>query len=128
MSRFFENIYEEQKRKKSYLCVGLDPHLGRFPEALPGKVENLFPFLKKIVDHTQEFACCFKPQVAYFSALGAEGALYQIIDHIKAHYPATPVILDSKRNDIGSTAEMYSKEAFDRYQADAITVNPYMGG
>jgi orotidine-5'-phosphate decarboxylase len=71
--------------------------------------------------------CAFKPQIAYFAAHGAEDQLAQLIDHIHRQHPQVPVILDSKRGDIGSTAQQYAIEAFDRYQADAVTVNPYMG-
>ncbi len=128
MGAFFQRLLKEQKYKKSYLCVGLDPRLDR----LPGKMKNdpgaVFPFLKAIIDSTQEFACCFKPQVAYFSAYGLEDTLSQTIEYLQNNYPNCPVILDAKRNDIGSTAEMYAAEAFQRYKADALTVNPYMGG
>jgi len=74
-----------------------------------------------------DVVCAFKPQIAHFSALGAEDQLLEIIEYIKSNYPSVPVILDAKRGDIGSTAEYYASEAFDRYQADAVTVNPYLG-
>ncbi len=128
MGAFFQRLLKEQKYKKSYLCVGLDPHLDRLPGAMQGDPKAVFPFLKAIIDSTQEFACCFKPQVAYFSAYGLEDTLTQTIEYIQSHYPNCPVILDGKRNDIGATAEMYAVEAFKRYKADALTVNPYMGG
>jgi orotidine-5'-phosphate decarboxylase len=87
----------------------------------------VFGFCRAIVDATAEFACAFKPQIAHFAALGAEGALQRLIAHIHAAHPGLPVILDSKRGDIGSTAQRYAVEAFDRYAADAVTVNPYLG-
>ncbi|RYE80525.1 MAG: orotidine-5'-phosphate decarboxylase, partial [Oxalobacteraceae bacterium] len=72
-------------------------------------------------------ACCFKPQIAYFAALRAEDQLEALCRYIRTHYPALPVVLDAKRGDIGATAEQYAREAFERYDADAVTVNPYMG-
>jgi orotidine-5'-phosphate decarboxylase len=84
-------------------------------------------FCREIVDATADLVCAFKPQIAYFAAHGAEDQLEQLIDHIHRQHPQVPVILDSKRGDIGSTAQQYAIEAFDRYQADAVTVNPYMG-
>ncbi len=128
MDGFFSRLSQEQKNKKSYLCVGLDPHLDRLPGQWKGDAAGVVPFLKEIIDQTQEFACCYKPQIAYFAAYGLEQQLAQVISYLKAQYPSCPVILDAKRNDIGATAEMYAQEAFKRYQADAITVNPYMGG
>jgi orotidine-5'-phosphate decarboxylase len=128
MGSFFKRLAEEQKRKKSFLCVGLDPHLDRLPGAMQGDLEAVFPFLKTIIDQTEEYACCFKPQMAYFAAYGLELVLQKTITYLHDTYPHCPVILDGKRNDIGSTAEMYATEAFKRYQADALTVNPYMGG
>lgn len=128
MSEFFKNLVSEQKYKKSYLCVGLDPHLDKMPLSMRGDREKVLPFLKTIIDSTQEYACCYKPQIAYFAAYGLEETLVQVIQYIKDQYPKCPVILDAKRNDIGSTADMYAQEAFKRYGADAVTANPYMGG
>src|SRR3546814_452612 len=79
------------------------------------------------LDATAEFACAFKPQIAHFAACGAEDALVRLIAHIHAAHPGIPVILDAKRGDIGSTAQHYATEAFDRYRADAVTANPYLG-
>ena len=128
MNAFFKALLEEQNYKKTYLCVGLDPHLDKLPQSMRGEKDHVFGFLKAIVDATQEYACCFKPQIAYFSAYGLETTLEQIITYIKEQYPKCPVILDAKRNDIGSTADMYAIEAYKRYGADAVTANPYMGG
>ena len=88
----------------------------------------LFEFNRAIVDATAEFACAFKPQIAYYAAQGAEDQLVLTIRHIRENHPHAVVILDAKRGDVGSTADMYAREAFDRYGADAVTVNPYMGG
>tara|TARA_R110001583_G_scaffold195522_2_gene375133 strand:- start:46863 stop:47675 length:813 start_codon:yes stop_codon:yes gene_type:complete len=115
------------QQRNSLLCVGLDPDPARFPAHLQNKPDAIFEFCKQIVDATADLACCFKPQIAYFAARRAEDQLEALIDHIHARHPDTPVVLDAKRGDIGSTAEQYAVEAFERFRADAITVNPYMG-
>jgi orotidine-5'-phosphate decarboxylase len=111
----------------SLLCVGLDPDPARYPGSWRDRPEHTAEFCIAIVEATADLVCAFKPQIAYFSAIGAEDQLQQVIDHIRAHHPGVPVILDAKRGDIGPTAEQYAKEAFDRYGADAVTVNPYLG-
>lgn len=98
----------------------------RLPESLRSG-EGLFEWGMNIIDATAPFACAFKPQIAHFAALGAEDILQDLIKHVHAMHPGIPVILDSKRGDIGSTAERYAREAFERYEADAVTVNPYLG-
>ena len=115
------------QQRNSLLCVGLDPDPAKFPAHLQGKPDAIFEFCKSIVDATADLVCCFKPQIAYFAARRAEDQLEALIEHIHGAYPAIPVVLDAKRGDIGSTAEQYAIEAFERFKADAITVNPYMG-
>ncbi len=115
------------RQRNSLLCVGLDPDPARFPPHLHGRADAIFEFCRDIVDATADLVCCFKPQIAYFAARRAEDQLEALIEHIHARHPGTPVVLDAKRGDIGSTAEQYAVEAFERYKADAITVNPYMG-
>ena len=124
---FFSQLSQEQKTKKTSLCVGLDPNPEKFPEGLPGGSEGIYKFLSQVIGVTAHYACAFKPQVAYFSAFRAEDVLEQLIADIHRDHPTVPVVLDAKRGDIGSTAEMYAREAFERYRADAVTVNPYMG-
>jgi len=109
------------------VCVGLDPEPAKFPARFAGDDDAVFSFCRDIVDATAPFACAFKPQIAHFAALGAEDALRRLVAHVHAAHPGIPVILDSKRGDIGSTAAHYASEAFDRYAADAVTVNPYLG-
>ncbi len=111
----------------SLLCVGLDPEPARFPGRYSGDSGSVFEFCRDIVDATHDLVCAFKPQIAYFAAVGAEGALERLIAHIRAVAPHVPLILDAKRGDIGPTAVQYAREAFDRYGADAVTVNPYLG-
>ena len=112
---------------ETLLCVGLDPEAAKFPAHLRDAPDAVFEFCRAIVDATADAVCAFKPQIAHFAALGAEPALGRLIAHIHAAHPGIPVILDSKRGDIGSTAQHYAGEAFDRYGADAATVNPYLG-
>ena len=109
------------------VCVGLDPDPARFPDVLHDEPDAVFAFCRAIVDATADLACAFKPQIAHFAALRAEDALERLVAHIHEAHPGVPVILDAKRGDIGSTAQRYAIEAFDRYRADAVTLNPYLG-
>ena len=115
------------QKNDSLLCVGLDPDPAKFPAHLKGRDDSIFEFCAAIADATADQVCCFKPQIAYFAARRAEDQLEALIAHIHEKHPGIPVILDAKRGDIGSTAEQYAVEAFERFRADAITVNPYMG-
>jgi orotidine-5'-phosphate decarboxylase len=124
---FIEKLSAAWKTHDSLLCVGLDPDLAKIPTELQEQPDAIFAFCKEIVDATAEYACAFKPQIAYFSALGAEDQLGAICAYIREQHPHLPIILDAKRGDIGATAEQYAREAFERYGADAVTVNPYMG-
>ena len=124
---FTEQLRTAWENNGSLLCVGLDPDPAKFPAHLAGQPDAMFEFCRSIADATADLVCCFKPQIAYFAAHRAEDQLEALIAHIHARHPGIPVILDAKRGDIGSTAEQYAVEIFERYQADAITVNPYMG-
>jgi orotidine-5'-phosphate decarboxylase len=115
------------QKNDSLLCVGLDPDPAKFPAHLKGRDDAIFEFCAAIVDATADLVCAFKPQIAYFAARRAEDQLEALIAHIHDRHPGIPVILDAKRGDIGSTAEQYAVEAFARFKADAVTVNPYMG-
>lgn len=129
MQRNFMQLLEARWRESNTLvCVGLDPDPARLPQALAGDDNATATFLKTIVDATADYACAFKPQFAHFAANAAESILFTIIEHIQHKHPTIPVILDAKRGDIGSTATHYCAEAFERYAADAVTVNPYLGG
>jgi orotidine-5'-phosphate decarboxylase len=111
----------------SLLCVGLDPDMTRLPAQFQQDPNGIYHFCKEIIDATADLACSFKPQIAYFAALSAERQLEDICAYAREHYPHIPLILESKRGDIGATARQYAREAYDRYGADAVTVNPYMG-
>ena len=116
------------KESNSLLCVGLDPDPHRLTHHYSPDADGIEYFCIDIIDATAEYACAFKPQIAYFAAARAEAQLERICAYIRSNYPTIPIILDAKRGDIGDTATMYAREAFDRYGAHAVTVNPYMGG
>ena len=122
---FAERLARAQQSSGSLVCVGLDPDPSKLPKDLGA--QPLFAFDRRIVDATADIAAAYKPQIAFYSALGAEAELVASIRYIRERAPAALVILDAKRGDIGNTAEAYAREAFDRYGADAVTVNPYMG-
>ena len=124
---FNQQLQSAWASQGSMLCVGFDPDPQRLPASLQGKPEGIFEFCREIADATADVVCAFKPQFAYFASQRAEAQLEKLIRHLKDQYPHIPVILDSKRGDIGSTADHYALEAFERYGADAVTVNPYMG-
>jgi len=124
---FTQMLAAAWQKNNSLLCVGLDPDPAKFPAHLKGRDDAIFEFCAAIVDATADLVCAFKPQIAYFAARRAEAQLEVLIAHIHEKHPGIPVILDAKRGDIGSTAEQYAVEAFGRYKADAVTVNPYMG-
>ncbi len=111
----------------SLLCVGLDPLPDRIPAGYGSGSEAVLAYLGEVVDATADLVCAFKPQVAHFAALGAEDALAALCTRIRTEHPDVTLVLDAKRGDVGSTAERYAIEAFDRYHAHAVTVNPYLG-
>ena len=111
----------------SLLCVGLDPDMAKLPARFQNDPQGIYHFCREIIDATADLACSFKPQIAYFAALGAEDQLEKICAYARENYPHIPLILDAKRGDIGATARQYAREAYDRYGADAVTVSPYMG-
>jgi orotidine-5'-phosphate decarboxylase len=125
--RFLEQLQTAQLQNKSMLCVGLDPEPSRFPGAYKGNANKIYDFCAAIVDATADTVIAFKPQIAYFAAHRAEGQLERLMEHMRRAAPNVPIILDAKRGDIGSTAEQYAIEAFERYGADAVTLSPFMG-
>jgi hypothetical protein len=125
--KFTDQLAAAERANDSLLCVGLDPEPAKFPGAWKGDAARIFDFCASIVDATKDLAIAFKPQIAYFAAHRAEDQLEQLIAHIHAVAPQVPVILDAKRGDIGSTAQQYAREAFERYRADAVTLSPFMG-
>jgi orotidine-5'-phosphate decarboxylase len=124
---FLERLQVAQQRNGSMLCVGLDPEPNRFPAGQKDDAARIYDLCARILDATGDLAIAFKPQIAYFAAHRAENQLEQLMRHLRADWPHVPVILDAKRGDIGSTAEQYAREAFERYGADAVTLSPFMG-
>ena len=125
--KFMQKLQAAERLNDSLLCVGLDPDPGKFPAHWKGDAGRIYDFCAAIVDATKDLVSAFKPQIAYFAAHRAEDQLEQLMAHIKRNAPHVPVILDAKRGDIGATAEQYAREAFERYQADAVTLSPFMG-
>ena len=124
---FIDKLHAAERAHQSLLCVGLDPDPAKLPGAWRGQPDRIFDFCARIVDATADLVIAFKPQIAYFAAHRAEAQLERLMDHMRANAPAVPIILDAKRGDIGSTAEQYAIEAFERYGADAVTLSPFMG-
>ena len=124
---FHERLQRAWSHSDSLLCVGLDPEPARFPAHLGRGPEHIASFNRAIIAATADLVCAYKPQIAHFAAVGAEEALVDTVSAVRELAPHAVVILDAKRGDIGSTAEMYAREAFVRYEVDAVTLNPYLG-
>ena len=124
---FLDQLRAAQSQNQSMLCVGLDPEPTRFPAGIARDPEGIYAFCAAIVEATADLAMAFKPQIAYFAAHRAEPQLERLMRRMREIAPHVPIILDAKRGDIGSTAEQYAAEAFDRYGADAVTLSPFMG-
>lgn len=125
---FTQRLAHSWQHSNSMLCVGLDPDISRMPEGYGTSPSEIERFCMEIVKATAEFACAFKPQIAYFAANRAETALENILAYANEIAPHATTILDAKRGDIGATAKQYAIEAFERYKADSVTLSPYMGG
>ena len=128
MSAFTQALARAWEQNNSLLCVGLDPEIERFPPAIAAAPSPIFQFNKAIIDATRDLVCAYKPQFAHYAAYEAEDQLERTVEYVHRTCPGIPVILDGKRGDVASTAERYAIEAFERYGADAVTVNPYLGG
>lgn len=124
---FREQLAAVARRQDSWVCVGLDPEVERFPHGVAPRPQEIFRFNQAIIDATADLVCAYKPQFAHYAAYGAERELERTIAYVHDRYPAVPVILDAKRGDVGHSALRYAREAFERYDADAVTVNPYLG-
>ncbi len=125
--RFADKLENGWATSGACLCVGLDPIATRLPQAFRDAARPVLAFNKRVIDLTADLVCAYKPQAAHHGAHAAEADLAETIAYIRTRAPHAVIILDAKRGDIGSTAEMYAREAFDRFDADAVTVNPYMG-
>ena len=125
---FIRKLEQAWAARQTVVCVGLDPRMDRLPASLRGAEEPFFAFNRRIIEATLPHACAYKPQIACYAGEGRLKELERTFEFLKERAPEVPLILDAKRGDIGSTAEQYAREAFEVYQADAVTVNPYMGG
>ncbi len=124
-----EQLFEQIKKKQSFLCVGLDTDIQKIPSHLLDTSDPVFTFNKEIIDATQEFCVAYKPNLAFYESLGSKGyvSLEKTVMYIKSKYPEIFVIADAKRGDIGNTSNLYARAFFDHLDFDAITVAPYMG-
>ena len=123
---FTEKLKRATSRNNSLVCVGLDTDTAKLPDSLRGKDDPVLYFNQQIIDATCDLVCCYKPNFAFYGALGAKGftTLQRTLEHIP---PEIPVLIDAKVGDIGNTAEQYAREFFEILGADALTVTPYMG-
>jgi len=125
--RFYDKLSHAWDRSDSLVCVGLDPDMEKMPPHLAESPRPYFEFCRQVMDATADLVCAFKPQAAHFAAVGREQELADTFDYARTRHPEVVLILDAKRGDVGSTAKYYAMEAYDRYAADAVTVNPYLG-
>lgn len=124
-----KELFENIKRKRSFLCVGLDTDIKKIPQHLLSEEEPIFAFNKAIIDATAQYCVAYKPNLAFYESLGVEGwiAFEKTVKYIQANYPDMFIIADAKRGDIGNTSEMYARSFFEHLNIDSVTVAPYMG-
>lgn len=124
-----QQLQDQIKTKKSFLCVGLDVDLNKIPQHLLESEDPIFEFNKAIIDATHDLAVAYKPNIAFFEAYGIKGwtSLQKTIDYINQNYPEIFTIADAKRGDIGNTSSMYAKAFFEDLNFDSVTIAPYMG-
>lgn len=124
-----DQLFEQIQKRKSYLCVGLDPDIQKMPQHLLKDEDPLFSFCRSIVDATHSYCVAYKPNTAFFEAHGVKGwaALHKTIEYIRKQYPDHFTIADAKRGDIGNTSAMYARAFFEEMDFHAVTVAPYMG-
>lgn len=127
-----EELFENIKRKKSFLCVGLDTDVNKIPEFLfdqEGELDPIFEFNKAIIDATADLCVAYKPNIAFYESLGVQGwdVLERTVEYIRSNYPDQFIIADAKRGDIGNTSAMYARTFFGAMDFDSVTVAPYMG-
>ena len=122
-------LFEQIKKKQSFLCVGLDTDINKIPQEILAMDDPIFEFNKQIINKTAPYAVAYKPNTAFYEVYGAKGwqSLERTIQYIKNNYPDVFIIADAKRGDIGNTSKMYAKTFFEQYDVDALTVAPYMG-
>lgn len=124
-----QQLFENIKRKQSFLCVGLDTDIKKIPEHLLKEEDPVFAFNKAIIDATAPYCIAYKPNLAFYESMGVKGwiAFEKTVEYIKKNYPDQFIIADAKRGDIGNTSAMYARSFFEELDIDAVTVAPYMG-
>lgn len=124
-----QSLFENIKRKKSFLCVGLDTDIKKIPDHLLDDPDPIFAFNKAIVDATADYCIAYKPNLAFYESMGVKGwiAFEKTVNYIKENYPDQFIIADAKRGDIGNTSAMYARTFFEELDIDSVTVAPYMG-
>ena len=124
-----QQLIQQIKEKKSFLCVGLDTDLKKIPQHLLSEEDPIFSFNKAIIDATADYCVAYKPNLAFYEAFGVKGmcSFEKTISYLKNNYPNHFIIADAKRGDIGNTSAMYARTFFEEYGIDSITVAPYMG-
>lgn len=124
-----DELFRQIRLKRSFLCIGLDTDIQKIPEFLKKEPDPVFSFNKAIIDHTHDLCVAYKPNLAFYESLGADGwrSLEKTVSHIRKHYPEQFIIADAKRGDIGNTSGLYARAFFEKMQVDAVTVAPYMG-
>ncbi len=125
----YEELYNQIKQKRSFLCVGLDTDINKIPAHLLLEEDPVFAFNKAVIDATQSYAVAYKPNLAFYEALGADGwkSLERTVRYLREKAPETFVIADAKRGDTGNTSALYARTFFSKLDADAVTLSPYMG-
>lgn len=124
-----DELFENIKRKKSFLCVGLDTDVRKIPQFLLEDDDPIFAFNKRIIDATAHLCVAYKPNLAFYESMGSFGlqAFEKTVEYIQTNYPDQFIIADAKRGDIGNTSDMYARSFFEHLKVDALTVAPYMG-
>ena len=124
-----QELIQQIKEKKSFLCVGLDSDPRKLPECLKNCDDPVFEFNKAIIDATAEYAVAYKPNLAFYEAQGIKGwiSFEKTVEYLRANYPEQFIIADAKRGDIGNTSSLYARSFFEELKVDALTVAPYMG-
>ena len=125
----YEQLFNQIREKKSFLCTGLDSDIQKLPKHLLGSESPIFEFNKQIVDATAKYSVAYKPNLAFYESEGTAGlkALEDTVDYIRSKYPEIFIIADAKRGDIGNTSKLYARAFFEKMNFDAVTVAPYMG-
>ena len=123
------DLFEQIRRKRSFLCVGLDTDPNKIPQRLLSEDDPVFAFNRAIVDATAAYAVCYKPNLAFYEENGAKGweSFVKTVRYIRDNYPEIMIIADAKRGDIGNTSQMYARAFFSQDLADGVTLSPYMG-